>query len=209
VFLNEVAMTLLQRSARGAAAFLILSAGACSQAGQLGEILGGVLGGGGAAQVAGTIRGVDTRSQSLSVQQSNGESVALKFDNQTKVVYQNQNYSVTSLENGDQVTARVQQLQDGSYYTDSVTVTQPVAGSNTRNTSGESVQALQGTVRQIDRNAGLFTIEAGNNVILTVSMPYNPSTTDRTKFQNMRTGDYVQFYGVYLNNSRVELRRFN
>jgi Cu/Ag efflux protein CusF len=203
-------MTHLQRTARGAAAaFLVLSAGACSQAGQLGEILGGVLGGGGAAQVAGTIRGVDTRNQSLAVQQSNGESVALKFDNQTKVVYQNQNYSVTSLENGDQVNARVQQLQDGSYYTDSVTVTQPVAGSNTGGTSGEAVQALQGTVRQIDRTAGLFTIEAGNNVTLTVSMPYNPSTTDRTRFQNMRSGDYVQFYGVYLNNSRVELRRFN
>ena len=201
-------MTLLHRIARGGSAALIfLSMGACSQAGQLGSILGSVLGGG-ASQVAGIIRGVDTRAQQLAVQQSNGESVALKFDNQTKVVYQNQNYSVTSLENGDQVSARVQQLQDGSYYTDSVTVTQPVNGSSTGSTS-ENVQALQGTVRQIDRNQGLFTIEAGSNVVLTVSLPYNISSADRTKFQNLRSGDYIQFYGVYLNNSRVELRRFN
>lgn len=203
-------MTLIQRAARSAATVLVLTTGACSQAGQLGEILGGVLGGGGTPQVAGVIRGVDTRAQALAVQQSNGESVSLRFDNQTKVVYQNQNYSVTSLENGDQVSARVQQLQDGSYYTDSVTVTQPVNGSTTGTSSGsENVQALQGTVRQIDRNGGLFTIEAGNNVTLTVSLPYNLSNADRTKFQNLRSGDYVQFYGVYLNNSRVELRRFN
>lgn len=201
-------MTLLQRAARSAATVLVLTTGACSQAGQLGEILGGVLGGG-TPQVSGIIRGVDTRAQALAVQQSNGESVSLRFDNQTKVVYQSRSYSVTSLENGDQVSARVQQLQDGSYYTDSVTVTQPVAGSNTGTTTGDNVQALQGTVRQIDRNGGLFTIEAGNNVTLTVSLPHNLSNADRTKFQNLRSGDYVQFYGVYLNNSRVELRRFN
>jgi hypothetical protein len=203
-------MTILQSTARGVVvALVVLTASACSQAGQLGDILGSVLGGG-AAQVAGIIRGVDTRAQQLAVQQSNGETVALKFDNQTKVVYQSRNYSVTSLENGDQVSARVQQLQDGSYYTDSVTVTQPVDGSSTStNTGSENVQSLQGTVRQIDRTAGVFTVEAGNNVVLTVSLPYNITNTDRTKFQNLRSGDYVQFYGVFLNNSRVELRRFN
>ncbi|MEX2153829.1 MAG: hypothetical protein WD825_10865 [Gemmatimonadaceae bacterium] len=200
----------IQRTLRGGLAALLFTAMAgCSQAGQLGEILGSVLGGG-AAQVAGIVRGVDTRSQQISLQQSNGETVALAFDNQTKVVYQNQTYSVTSLESGDQVSARVQQLQNGGYYTDSVQVTQPVAGSSTGTTAGsENVQALQGTVRQIDRTNGLFTVEAGNNVTLTVSMPYNASNTDRTKFQNLRSGDYVQFYGVFVNNSRVELRRFN
>lgn len=204
-------MTILQRYVHGGTAALLFSAmGACSQAGQLGEILGGVLGGGGAAQVAGTVRGVDTRSQQISLQQSNGETVALAFDNQTKVVYQNRAYSVTSLESGDQVSARVQQLQNGGYYTDSVQVTQPVAGSSTgTGTGSENVQSLQGTVRQIDRPNGLFTVEAGNNVTLTVSLPYNASNADRTKFQNLRTGDFVRFYGVYLSTSRVELRQFN
>ena len=60
------------------------------------------------------------------------KDVALAFDNNTKIVYQNRTYSVTSLESGDQLNARVQQLQDGSYYTDSVQVTQPVSGSGTR-----------------------------------------------------------------------------
>ena len=202
-------MTIL-RMARGCAAvFGMLTASACSQAGQLGEILGSVLGGGG-GQVAGTVRGVDTRSQQISLQQSNGQTVALGFDNQTRVVYQNRTYSVTSLENGDQVNARVQQLQDGSYYTDSVQVTQPVAGSGTNTgTTGETVQLLRGTVGQIDRTNGLFTLSMSSNVVVTVSLPYNTSTTDRTRFQNLRVGDTVQLYGVYLSNTRVELRQFN
>jgi hypothetical protein len=202
-------MTIL-RMARGCAAvFGMLTASACSQAGQLGEILGSVLGGGG-GQVAGTVRGVDTRSQQISLQQTNGQTVALSFDNQTRVVYQNRTYSVTSLENGDQVNARVQQLQDGSYYTDSVQVTQPVAGSGTNTgTTGETVQLLRGTVGQIDRTNGLFTLSMSSNVVVTVSLPYNVSTNDRTRFQNLRVGDSVQLYGVYLSNTRVELRQFN
>ena len=39
-------------------------------------------------------------------------------------------------------------------------------------------------------------------------MPYNASRADVQRFQNLRNGDNVRFYGVYLNNSRVELRQF-
>src|SRR5688572_13689386 len=191
-----------------AAAATLLALGACAQAGTLGEILGGVLGGGGGTQVAGIVRGVNTSAQQIALQQNNGETVAIKFDNQTRVIYQDRNYSVTSLENGDQVSARVQQLQDGSYYTDSVQVTQPV-NSSTTGSGGGQVQLLQGTVRQIDGNNGLFTVETGNGVVLTVSMPYNASNADRSRFQNLRSGEFVRFYGVYVTNTRVELRQFN
>jgi hypothetical protein len=182
---------------------------ACSTAGQIGEILGGVLGGG-ANMVSGAIRGVDTRNQQISLQQSNGQSVALSYDNQTKVVYQDRLYAVTSLESGDQVNARVQQLQNGGYYADSVVVTQPVAGSTTGSTTGSTSnwQSLQGTVRQIDRTNAVFTIDAGNSVTLTVTMPANVSTTDATRYNNMRVGNYVRFYGVYVTSTRVELKQF-
>ena len=202
-------MRILRRAARGGvAALTLLAMGACASAGSLGNILGGVLGGGGGNEVAGTIRGVDTRNQQISLQQSDGSSVALAYDNNTKVVYQNQLYSVTNLESGDQVTARVQSTNNGGYYTDSVFVTQSSSTSGGSTTGSGNVQTLQGTVRQIDRTSGLFTIDASNSVTLTVSLPYNPSRADQTKFQNLRTGDYVRFYGVFLNNSRVELRQF-
>ncbi|PYP80741.1 MAG: hypothetical protein DMD35_03890 [Gemmatimonadetes bacterium] len=201
----------MHRIGRHAAAAAMLAAlGACSTVGSLGNVLGGVLGRGGSqgSQVSGYVSGVDTRSQIIALQQPNGQPVNLLFDNQTKVVFNNQSYPVTSLDRGDQVTARIQNTNNG-YYTDLVQVDQPVQGSGgaTSSTSG-TVQSLQGTVRQIDQQNGLFTMDVSNGTRLTVAMPYSPRRTDVAKFQSLRSGDYVRIAGVYLNNARVELRQF-
>ncbi len=187
----------------------IVALGACANAGGLGSVLGGILGGtGGGQQLFGTVLGVDTRNSQISVQQSNGQSIPVLYDQNTKVVYQNRFYSVTNLENGDQISARVQTTQNNAYYTDSIAVTQPVNGSTGTGSTSGAVQQLQGTVRSIDRNNGRFTIDAGSNVQMTVAMPYNPTSTDANKFNNLRIGDYVRFTGVYLNNSLVQLNQF-
>src|SRR5205085_12575483 len=116
----------------GIAGLAFASLAGCAQAGGLGEILGGVLGGQGSGnQVSGTIQRVDSRYQQIALNQSNGQQVAVTYDNNTKVVYQNQTYSVASLEYGDRVTARIQQTQNGGYYTAYVQVDQPVNGSTT------------------------------------------------------------------------------
>jgi hypothetical protein len=199
-------MTIRSIARRGAAAAMLVVLGACSQAGGLGNVLGSVLGqqqqqGN---QVSGRIAGVDTRSQQIGVQQSNGQTVAIMYDNQTQVVYQNKSYPVTSLERGDQVTARIQSANNG-YYTDLVQVDQPVQGSTAA--SSENVQSIQGVVRQVDLQNGLFTMDV-NQTRVTVSMPYSPSRTDLNRFQSLRSGDNVRIAGVFLNNSRVELRQF-
>jgi outer membrane lipoprotein SlyB len=198
-------MTIIQRIQRGAvAAAIVASLGACA-GNSLGNVLGGVLGGGQSDQLSGTVRGVDTRYQQITIQQSNGQSVPVNYDNRTQVVYQNQNYPPTSLENGDQVTARIQ-ANGNSYYTDYVQVDRSVRG--TGGTSS-NLQLLQGTVRQIDRSNGMFTVDVNNSNTLTVSLPYNLNSNDVNRFNSLRSGDYVRFYGVYLSNSRVELRQFN
>jgi len=199
-------MSGIQRLRRGAAAALMFaSVGAC--AGNLGNVLGGVLGGGTAqnGQLSGTIRGVDTRSQLISIQESNGQTVPVTYDNQTQVVYQNQNYSPTALENGDRVTARVQ-ANGNSYYTDYVQVDQSVSSVGG---SSSNVQLVQGTVRQVDRRNGLFTVDINNAGTLTVTLPYNLSTNDVNRFNNLRSGQFVSFYGTYLNSSQIQLRQFN
>jgi len=200
------AQTLVRRSA---AALMMATLGACSQAGGLGNVLGSVLGGGQQAnQVQGIVQGVDTRNRQIGLQQSNGQTVAIAYDNQTQVVYNNQSFPVTSLDRGDQVTARIQSGNNGSYYTDLVQVDQPVQGSNGSTTSSSgTVQTIQGTVRQIDQQNGLFTMDVGSSRI-TVSMPYSPSRSDRDRFERLRSGDVVRIAGVALNNSRVELRQF-
>jgi hypothetical protein len=205
----------IQRTARGIAAALALTAvSACGSTGGLGNILGSVLGGAQGNQVDGTVQGVDTRSQQIGLQLSNGQSVALAYDANTRVVYQNRNYAVTALERGDQIVARVQSSGNGgtgSYYTDSVQVTQPVAGSDgTTGTTGSStnVQSFQGIVRQVDQSNGQFVLDAGGGVMLTVSLPYNARQADVATFQRLRVGDSARLYGVYLNNTRIELRQF-
>jgi hypothetical protein len=196
---------------RGALVGLLLAtASACSNAGSLGNILGSVLGGGagtGGNQLSGYIQGVDTRNRRIGVQQSNGQSIVVLYDQQTQVMYQNQTYPVTSLENGDQVTMRIQQLQNGNYYTDVVQVDRSVSGPSTMQSG--NVQLLQGTVRQIDQQNGLFLLDANTGNRVTVSLPQQLTRSDLDRFRNLRIGDYTRLYGVYLNNTRVELRQFN
>ena len=201
-------MTVLQRAGRTtAAAIALVAMSACANSG-LGNILGSVLGGGGGNELAGTVQGVDTRNQQIGITQTNGQTVGVRYDNQTRVIYQNQNYPVSALENGDQVVARIQDQGNGNYYTDSIQVTQSAQNSGRAGTGSGNVQSFQGTVRQVDIQNGLFTVDAGTGYILTVSMPYNPTRSDLNRFQSLRQGDVVRFYGVYLNNTRIELRQF-
>ncbi len=202
-------MRIIHHGLRGAVAALALtSLAACSSTGGLGNILGSVLGGQQAqnGQLSGTVQGVDTRNQQIGLQTSNGQSVSLSFDNNTRVVFQNQNYAVTNLERGDQVTARVQQLQNGGYYTDLVQVDQSVSGTNS--SQGTTLQSIEGNVRRVDQANGLFTVDASNNASLVVTIPSGLNRADVQRFQSLRNGDYVRFYAVYVTNSRVELRRF-
>lgn len=195
-------MAVQHRFVLGAAAgCLAMAATACSQ---LGSVLGG-MGSPQSNQVSGYVEGVDTRSQQIAIQTSGGQRVMLLYDGQTAVVYQNQNYPVTALERGDRVTARLQQTSGGAYYTDLVQVDQSV--SSTGGGSTGSVQSLEGIVGQIDRSNGLFRLD-GNNASVIVSLPYNVRQTDLNRFNNLRVGERVRLYGVFLNNSRVELRQF-
>jgi len=203
-------MRIIQRIQRvSAAAMIVAFAGACA-GNSLGNILGGVLGGGSqqqSGQLTGTIRGVDSRSQQISIQQSNGQTVPVYYDNQTQVVYQNQSYSPSALENGDRVTARIQ-ANGNNYYTDYVQVDQSVNGSGGGYSS--NVQQLQGTVRQVDMRNGWFTVVDTNGYnTLTVTVPSNLNTNDINRFRSLRNGDFVRFYGVLLNSSQVQLRQFN
>ena len=200
-------MTTTQRLRQGAiAAFLLASLGAC--AGNLGNVLGGVLGQPAQSnQLSGTVGQVDTRSQVITIQQSNGQAVPVYYDNQTQVVYQNQNYSPTALESGDRVTARIR-ATGNNYYTDYVQVDQSVSATGNVSTASSNVQLLQGTVRQVDRRNGLFTMDMNNYGTLTVTLPYNPSTNDVNRFNNLRSGDFVRFYGTYLSSTQIQLRQF-
>ena len=201
-------MTNMQRIGRtGAVLLAFLGASACSNAGSLGNILGSVLGSGNGNELAGRVQSVDTRNQQLGITQTNGQTVAVRYDNQTRVIYNSQNYPVTALESGDEVVARIQDNGNGNYYTDSITVTQSVNnGGSGNNPAG--VRSYQATVRSVDFQSGRFSINNGAGYDIIVSMPYNPSEADRYKFERLARGQNVRFYGVPLSSERIELKQF-
>jgi hypothetical protein len=201
-------MTNLRKTA--ALAVSLVALGACSSAGGLGSVLGSVLGGGAQQQqqLAGSVRAVDTRNQQISITQSNGQAIAVSYDANTKVVYQSRTYAVSNLDPGDQVVARITATQNNSYYTDSITVTQSVTTTTSNGTIDNTTQQLNGTVSSIDRTYGTFVVDIGSGTRITVSMPYGARSTDVQTYNNLRVGQYVRFYGVYLNTARVELRQF-
>jgi hypothetical protein len=43
---------------------------------------------------------------------------------------------------------------------------------------------------------------------VTVTLPYNVSTNDLNRFNNLRSGELVRFYGRYLNSAQVQLAQF-
>lgn len=200
-------MTILERATRAAVAGLaVIAMSACANS-QLGNVLGSVLGTGASTQVSGTIQGVNTQSQQVGITQSNGQTVGVGYDNQTVVLYQNQSYPVTALEMGDQVIASIRDARNGGYYADTIQVTQSVQNGQAGN-GAQSVQSFQGTVRQIDYQNGVFTINNGAGYEISVSMPYNPRQQDVDYFRRLARGQRVRFYGVALNSERIELRQF-
>jgi tRNA(Ile2) C34 agmatinyltransferase TiaS len=187
-----------------AALIASIAIGGCAQAGTLGDILGGVMNAP-AQTMTGTIQGVDTRAQQIFIRTSDNQTVAVAYDDRTAVVYQQQNYPVTALESGDAVSVRLTNSTNGGYYTDRIDVTQSVSATSGNNAN---VQSVQGTVRQVDVTNGMFTLATTNQGVLTVTLPYNPRSSDVDRFRSLRSGDYVRLYGTFLTNSRVELRQF-
>ncbi|HEU4560384.1 MAG TPA: hypothetical protein VFS20_21215 [Longimicrobium sp.] len=219
-------MTGLMRGLRSAVVVAVgVAVTGCSQLGNLGglgEVLGGVLGpqagSGSTGEVQGMVRGVDTQRQIIQVQTQNGQVGNVYFDQNTQVVYQNQRYPVTALEQGDQIGMRLQQTQNGQYYTNYIYVTQSVQESNggyNNNTgtygnggsNNTGYTQLEGRVSWVDYQRGQFGL-ASNRGTVTVVMPYQTNAGTADRFRNLRNNDYVRVEGQLVSNGRLELSRF-
>jgi hypothetical protein len=199
-----------------------LSGCAGTNLGALGDILGGAMGGmGGAGQQQGQlvveVQGVDTRQQVIAVRTQQGQQGNVIFDQNTVVVYQNQQYPVTALERGDVVAMQVQQTQQGAPYASRIDVQQSVQ-ERTGQTSGNGtyggtsggmgqLQQLYGRVGQVDYNRGMFQLQTQQGTVV-VQMPYDPGPATNDYFRRLRTGDTVRMEGTFTGNGRVELYRF-
>ncbi|WP_420126384.1 hypothetical protein [Longimicrobium sp.] len=203
-----------------AAAFTVVALSGCagSNLGALGDILGGAMGGMGGGQqgqVVVEVQGVDTRQQVIQVRTEQGQQGNVMFDQNTTVVYQNQQYPVTALERGDVVAMQLQQTQQGQTYVSQIVVQQSVqerTGQGGQGTVGGSgpvgqLQQMYGRVGQIDQARGIFQLQTQQGTYV-VTLPYNPGNVTTDYFNRLRTGDNVRVEGTITGNGRVELYRF-
>jgi hypothetical protein len=195
-----------------AAACLIATAG-CSAGlgnlGGLGDILGGGTSGSQQGQVTAEVQQVDTRQQRVYVRTQSGQSEAVMYDRNTQVVYQQQQYPVTALEQGDVVTMQLQQDPQGNLYAGRIDVEQSVQERTGQGSVGSNgFEQLAGRVGQVNYQQGLFQLQSQYGGTVTVSLPYNAPQATVQYFQRLRTGDSVRLEGTPLGSGRVELYRF-
>jgi hypothetical protein len=187
------------------AAVLTVSGCGGNTLGTLGDVLGTVLGqpaGTGAAQVAVEIRSVNTQQQLIQVATQDGQTGAVRYDQNTVVVYRQQQYPVTALERGDLAVMHVQDVQ-GTPYATRIDVQQ---SAQERGGTGSVVQ-LSGRIAQIDHNAGSFVLQTSQGN-LTVSLPYNAPQATVNYFRQLRVGHDVRVEVTPIATGRAEVHRF-
>jgi hypothetical protein len=199
---------------RAGAAVLALTLGGCgTQLGGLGEILGGVLGGGGqSSRPLVEIQQVDTRRQAIHVRTEDGRTGAVRYDRNTQVIYRQQQYPVTALERGDVAYLEVQETGGGELYASRVLVHQSVqerSGQTAGSGAGTvgRLEAFSGRVVQIHPQVGSFELQTSGGTV-TVSLPANASSAAVQRFRTLRSGETVRVEGSWLTAGTIELYRF-
>jgi hypothetical protein len=193
-----------KRFAAVAAVFTITACGGNSL-GTLGDVLGTVLGqpaGANQGQVAVEIRGVNTQQQVIQVATQDGQTGNVRYDQNTVVVYQQQQYPVTALERGDRAVIHIQDVQ-GTTYVSRVEVTQSVQ--QQPGTSG--VVQLSGRITQINHSGGTFVMQTSNGNV-TMALPYGAPQATVNYFHSLRVGHDVRLEAIPVAAGRAEVHRF-
>jgi hypothetical protein len=178
--------------------------------GALGDILGGVGGmpgsGGQQGQLNAEVRQVNTQQQIIQVATQDGQTGNVYYDQNTVVVYQQEQYPVTALEPGDLVVLQLQETAQGSLYTSRIDV-QTSVQERTGQTGSASVRQYSGRIGQIDQDRGLFVLQMQNGNV-TVSVPYNAPQATIDYFRRLRVGDNVRLEATAVDGSHLQIYRF-
>jgi hypothetical protein len=182
------------------------------------------------SDLVGEIQTVDPGRQQIELRTSDGRARLIGYDGRTRVLYRQQEYPVGSLERGDLIAVRTQDTGPRPYV-DLITVQQSVqdrrggvvvappapapTGPLSPSPAWPNVGAplrLEGTVGAIDQQRGWFELRPNGTTAsqpaVTVSLPFNARVNDAQRFQQLRSGQYVQLQGRYISPSRFEVENF-
>ena len=182
--------------------------------GQIGEVLGqaaGVPAGTAqSGQLNAEIRGVDAQRQTIQVATQDGQTGSVRYDQNTVVVYRQQQYDVSALERGDIVLMQVQSA-NGTMYVTRVDVQQSVqdrTGQTTGSTATGSLMQFAGQVSQINHNEGWFVVRTSSNSTAMVTLPYNTPQATVNYFHSLRVGSNVRLEATSAGSGRYTIHRF-
>jgi hypothetical protein len=160
------------------------------------------------SDIVGEVQYVDTRAREIEIRTDSGRTSAVRYDNNTQVVYQQRNYSVDNLERGDYIAARVQQDRDGRPVANSITVRESVQDRGYGGGGGGRFDRAEGRVEYVDARRGSFEIRDQRNRLIVVSVAFNAPRAVMDQFNRLRNGDYVRIEGRSVNVDRFELENF-
>jgi hypothetical protein len=178
----------------------------CPELSQI-EGLGGY-GSVGGGDVVGEIRDIDTRARQIKLRTDGGRNLDVRYDNRTRVTFQQRDYEISNLEPGDYVAMRAQQDRDGRLYTGLVTVRESVQDRSGTGGGAGRLDRLNGRVEYIDTRRGMFEIRDRQNRLIVVTIPYNSPRSVSDRFDRLREGDNVRLEGRFVNQDRLELEAF-
>jgi len=173
------------------------------------DLPGGLGGLGGVnSDVVGEVQAVDTRNREIEIRTDTGRRTMIRYDDNTQVVYRQQNYPVSNLERGDYVAARVQQERDGGYFTSNIIVREAVQDRGVGASKDNQLDRIEGRVENIDARRGTFEIRDQRNRIIVVAVAFNAPRTVADRFNRLRNGDYVRIEGRGAGADRFDLENF-
>lgn len=202
------------KTIRGILTFAVAAAftgcGGGGALGTLGDILTAGGGQGGSGTVTAEVQEVREQQQQIIIATQDGQRGPVLYDQNTQVVYQNEQYPVNALERGDIVEMRIQEVQQG-YYTDRINVVQSVQErqGQTRDGTPSDVHRIEGTIDRIDLNQWMFTLNMTQGGTLPVYLPSNAPASARDRLRQHRSGDYVRVEVRAISEERAELVRWD
>ena len=149
--------------------------------------------------IRGTVRYVDTSRRTIEVDRGSGTTIFVEFETNTPVYFNNQTYNPVDLERGDEIDVRAQNLGNGRYLAQSVSVIRSISSNGSIGGSATQTATIRGTVRNVDTVNRTIELESTNWI-----SGFNSGTTSSRTVIHYDTNTGVNVNGRFESPSGLE-----
>jgi hypothetical protein len=150
--------------------------------------------------IDGRVWSVDTRASRIELRQDRGATVAMFYDRNTRVFFEQTEYEPSALEQGDVVRALVSRDRNGTVWADRVDVLSSA-------TPNDRIERIDGVFGRSEPRRGYFTVDRGRETLI-VFVPEDVRVEDVRRLDRLRSGDRVSLDARVFGRGEMELARF-